>query len=274
MATDPAAPPVPALDGHVLLLYSSEEERQETLAAWVRRGLENNEKVICAATDAQIAQGTVLDILAAHGIDVGTAIAGDRLAMMPLQEFFRPGGLAGLVDQVLAEGFRRLRTAAEERTALTHLSAASLANAERGLDELCRSRPLSALCQYEQPAVAARRLAGLVGCHPSIRQHQVASFAVNGSLALAGEIDISNDLVVEMALAAAASGAAGTLRLDLRQVQFLGAAGLRALDAGTRRFRDDGGRVLLAEPGRQVEQILRITRMDQLKNMEIVGGQR
>jgi hypothetical protein len=34
-------------DGHVMLLYGSEPDRVSGLVSWVRRGLANNEKVIC-----------------------------------------------------------------------------------------------------------------------------------------------------------------------------------------------------------------------------------
>ena len=33
-------------DGHLLLLHHTEQERSSKLAAWVRRGLENDEKVV------------------------------------------------------------------------------------------------------------------------------------------------------------------------------------------------------------------------------------
>ncbi|MGO8886655.1 MAG: STAS domain-containing protein [Streptosporangiaceae bacterium] len=49
-----------------------------------------------------------------------------------------------------------------------------------------------------------------------------------------------------------------TFVLDLSRVGFLSASGCRALAAGTRRFRDAGGCVLLADPVPFVKQILRL----------------
>ena len=261
-------------DGHVLLLYSSETERAAALASWVQRGLDNHEKVICTGTDAQISAYSVLQLLTEHGIDVPAATAEGRLDVVALAEFYPPGGQAGVVDQALAEGFRGVRTAAQERDALTYLTHSCLAERERDLELLCQARPLSALCQYEQDPAAGGRLARILESHRNIRQLQLTSLAVNGSVALAGEVDISNDKVLEQALRTAASRVSGTLRLDMSQLGFLGAAGCRALEAGTRQFRDGGGHVLLLAPAPPVDQILRIAGTDQLRHMEIVRGER
>ena len=261
-------------DGHVLLLYSSETERAAALASWVQRGLDNHEKVICTGTDAQISAYSVLQLLTEHGIDVPAATAEGRLDVVALAEFYPPGGQAEVVDQALAEGFRGVRTAAQERDVLTYLTHSCLAERERDLELLCQARPLSALCQYEQDPAAGGRLARILESHRNIRQLQFTSLAVNGSVALAGEVDISNDKVLEQALRTAASRVSGTLRLDMSQLGFLGAAGCRALEAGTRQFRDGGGHVLLLAPAPPVDQILRIAGTDQLRHMEIVRGER
>ena len=273
MASEARSAAATGWDGHILLLYSSETDRMAAFASWVRRGLENDEKVVCAGTDAQISDRSVLGPLAGHGIDVTAATAEGRLAVLAVPEFYPPGGQAEIVDQALAEGFRRVRIAARERAAAMYLSRRALAQRERALELLCQTRPISALCQYEQASAAGDRLAELVGSHRNIRQFQLSSHCANGGMALAGEVDISNDKLLEHALAAAASRVSGTLRLDISQVGFLGAAGCRALDVGTRQFRDGGGHVFLLAPVPSVEQILRIAGMDQLKHMEVVRGE-
>jgi anti-anti-sigma factor len=60
--------------------------------------------------------------------------------------------------------------------------------------------------------------------------------------------------------------------LDLSRVGFLSASGCRALAAGTRRFRDAGGRVLLADPVPFVKQILRLAGVDRLMHLQLAGG--
>jgi hypothetical protein len=46
-------------DGHLLLLHHSEQERSAKLAAWVRRGLENDEKVIYTEVDGRSDKGSI-----------------------------------------------------------------------------------------------------------------------------------------------------------------------------------------------------------------------
>lgn len=262
-------------DGHILLLYSSESERLAALAAWARRGLESDEKVIYTEARDTSPERTLVRLLQDDGVDAAAATAKGCLVVQSPAEFFPPGGQAGMLERALAEGYRGLRLSAQASSAITVMSPAAHNDVERAFDQLCRTRPVSALCQYEQRGMPGDRLQDVAESHLSggIRQRALSVGQQVGELVLAGEIDVSNHDILMCALRAAAEQASQTLRLDVSRVDFIGAAGCRALDDGTFRFRRQGGRVLLVEPKPWVERILRVARVDQLERIELVPSQ-
>ena len=266
-----------ALDwkGHLLLLHSAESEGVSALVTWIRRGLDNNEKVIFTEPRGEPAERSVGTVLRRHGIDVAAATAEGRLSMVPLPEFYPPGGQAERVERALAEGLRGLRMTAEAKAALTFLSWRAYMEIERGLDAISGTHPLSAMCQYEQALTIGDSLQEVTASHVGgIRERQLSTGADDGSLVLAGDLDMSSEQLLTYALEVATSRSPGPFRLDLSRVEFLGAAGCRGLDQGTRKFRNGGGRVVLAAPGPAVERILRLAGVDLLKNMDLARGWR
>jgi anti-anti-sigma factor len=262
-------------DGHILLLYGSEAERLSALAAWARRGLENDEKVIYTEARETPPERSVVRLLQDDGIDVASATAEGRLVVRPVAEGFPPGGQAGMLERALAEGYRGLRLSAEASSILTVMPQAAHIGVERDFDRLCRTYPLSAMCQYEQRVIAGDRLQDVTSSHLSggIRQRALSTAQRDGHLVLAGEIDVSNNDILTCVLRAAAEQASQTLRLDMSRVEFIAAAGCRALDDGTLRFRRHGGQVLLIEPKPWVERILRLARVDRLERIELIPVQ-
>ena len=259
-------------DGHILLLYGSESERLSALTAWARRGLENDEKVIYTEARETPPERTLIRLLQDDGIDAPAATAKGCLVVQPPAEFFPSDGQAGMLERALAEGYRGLRLSAQASSTLTVMPQAAHGDVERAFDQLCRTRPVSALCQYEHGGMPEDRLQDAASSHLSggIRQRTLSVAQHVGHLVLAGEIDVSNHDILMCALRVAAEQASQTLRLDVSQVEFLGAAGCRALDDGTFRFRRRGGRVLLIEPKPWVERILRVARVDQIERIELV----
>jgi len=247
-------------DGHILLLYGSESERLSALTAWARRGLENDEKVIYTEAGETPPERTLVRLLQDDGIDAPAATAKGCLVVQPPAEFFPSDGQAGMLERALAEGYRGLRLSAQASSTLTVMPQAAHGDVERAFDQLCRTRPVSALCQYEHGGMPEDRLQDAASSHLSggIRQRTLSVAQHVGHLVLAGEIDVSNHDILMWALRVAAEQASQTLRLDVSQVEFLGAAGCRALDDGTFRFRRRG------------ERILRVARVDQIERIELV----
>jgi hypothetical protein len=78
---------------------------------------------------------------------VAAATAEGRLEVLPLAEFYPPEGQVTVIERAPAEGFARVRMSAEARAALTFVPEPAHAAFEAAMDELCRTRPVSAMCQ-------------------------------------------------------------------------------------------------------------------------------
>lgn len=264
----------PALgwDGHLLLVHRSEAERSAKLAAWVRRGLENDEKVIYTEARGQQAEGSLLAVLRGNGVDAASAAAEGRLSVIPTPEFYPAAGQLPVVERALAEGYRGLRIAAEATTALTYLPWPAYMAVERGIDKVARTHRLSALCQYGTASVVKDHLPDVAGSHVSgIRERMLSTDGhVDGELILAGEIDMSNEELLACALRAAASRARETFRLDFRRVRFLSAGACRVIDEGTRQFRNGSGTVLLVGPTPMIANVLRLSGVASLDGMKLI----
>jgi len=264
-------------DGHLALLYGSEAERRTGLAAWVRRGLDLGEKVIYAEAPDVAAEDSVRVLLDEQGVDVAGAAADGGLAMLSLAEIYPPGGQVTVIERALAEGFTRVRLTAEAGAALGVLTESDYAVFEREMDELCRTRPVSALCQYERQATTELCLRKVVATHlAGIRDPGLRTGPAEDGIAFDGELDISNvDMfaaAVDAVVTANADAAPGLVRLDLGEVCFVDVAACRALVTSTRRFRRGGGRVLVIAPHPMVERVLQLLDVDRLPGFEIIGS--
>ena len=276
-----ASPPVggagsattgPEWDGHLLLLHDSDAERSAGVAAWVQRGLDLGQKVLYAeaATEREHA---VIAALEAHGVAAATAVAEGRLALLPLAEFYPTEGQRQVVDRALAEGFPAVRMSAGASAARTILSPGDYLSVERGMDELARSLPVSALCQYERSCTTGSRLRDAVGVHVrGIREGYFATDTGELGLVLRGEVDAGNAEVLEAAVTAFTDVPPRVLRLDVAELSFVDVAACRALVRGSRDFRASGGRVLLAAPTPPVERTLRLLGLGDLPGFQVNGG--
>ena len=261
-------------DGHLLLLHHSEQERSAKLAAWVRRGLENDEKVIYTEVDGRSDKGSLLAVLRENGVDAVAATAEGRLSIIGIPEFYPAGGPLPVIERALAEGYRGLRIAAEASTALTFLTWPAYMAIEREIDEITRTHPLSAMCQYGQAAAGDDRLPDVVASHlEGIREWLLSTGGgLDGELVLAGEIDVSNSELLACALREATSRAAEKFRLDLGRVDFLSAGACRAIAEATRQFRDDSGIVLLVGSQPPIASVLRLSGLAGLNGINLIGS--
>ena len=248
-------------DGHLLLLHRSESERQSRLANWVQHGLDRGEKVIY--TEAPPGR-SVLAVLSEQGIDVGAATAAGHLEVLPMSEFCQ----ADLVEQALDDGFPAVRVSTEAGQAVA--SEPSFADIEQAIERLCRAPQVSALCQYDRRVATGPVLDEVAGNHPTgVRETQLHTAERTRGLAIAGEIDFTNDEVLAATLKAATSSASGVFRVDLRRVTFVSAGGLRALATGTQAFRDQGGELVLVCPQPRVDRSLKLLAVDQLDHVVV-----
>ena len=143
-------------DGHLLLLHDSEAERLDGVAAWVHRGLALGEKVIYTEGSVDPAN-SLIAVLEARGLDASEAARDGRLAVLPLAVFYPPEGQRVVVERALAEGFSSVRMSAEARAARTMLSRRAYRGFEARMDQLTRTLPVAAMCQYGRSTTTPRR---------------------------------------------------------------------------------------------------------------------
>ena len=102
----------------------AEDEQLAGLAAWVCRGLDLGEKVICTEVPRR-PEDSLVALLEARGVDGAAAVRDGRLVVQPAAEFYAAEGHAAVVERALADGFPEVRMSAERRAALTVLSPAA-----------------------------------------------------------------------------------------------------------------------------------------------------
>ncbi|MGY1829655.1 MEDS domain-containing protein [Geodermatophilus sp. SYSU D01180] len=257
---------------HVLQLHRTEDEQLTGLTAWIRRGLDLGDKVVCTGPPPR-PEHSVVAALDARGVDAAAAVRDGRLVVLPAEDFYAAGGHAAVVDRALAEGFAGVWMAAEERAWLTVLSPAAHRVREQRMDELVCTRPVHTLCQYPHASTAGATLEDVLTVHRSGVQE--ATFATTrdlDGLALHGEVDRTNNAVLEAVLAAACRGASRVLWLDLAEVAHLDAGSCWRLEDATLAFRLDGGHVLLVAPQPPVELVLQLMEVDELPGVHVLTG--
>ncbi len=89
-------------------------------------------------------------------------------------------------------------------------------------------------------------------------------------LTLVGEVDMYSAPQVDAALNELVERGDVQVTIELGQVRFLDSTGLRVLVGGTRRLRDAGGSLTLANPTAMISRVLEITRLDEA--LHVVGG--
>ncbi|MGC9665414.1 MEDS domain-containing protein [Planosporangium sp. 12N6] len=266
-------PPGPEWDGHLLLLHGSEAERLSSLAAWICRGLDHGDKVVYAEVP-RTAGESVLDSPDGCGVEFAAAVADGRLVALPLERFYSRGDQESVVDQALAEGFRSVRMATEASATFGTESWSAYLDIERTIDRLCRTRPVSALCQYAHAATAPATLRELVAVHRARLRHSALNMASDPrGLVLSGEIDCGNADAFAAALAIASACGERMLRLDLTALEFMDVTACRQLLHASHGFRQAGGHVILEAPRWMVSWTLRLLGIDQFAGIDLLGGE-
>ena len=256
-----------------MLLYRTEDERREAVTAWVRRGLDLGEKVVYSEGDVP-PQRSLFTILESRGVDAASLASEGRLEVLPLDEFFPAKGQDRIVDRALAEGFASVRLSSEADAALTILSPDGYHKIEWNLDRMCRTQPVSAMCQYARSKTFGDAPRDAVAIHlTGVRESEFGTFPDEHGLALRGEIDLSNADVLAAAVEVATRPEEQVVCLDLGGLEFLDAAGCRVLVTGSANFRRTGGLMLLVAPQPQVERTMRLLGLDELPGVEIVGAE-
>jgi anti-sigma B factor antagonist len=87
-------------------------------------------------------------------------------------------------------------------------------------------------------------------------------------VAVRGELDLATAPTLEEYLVGALRQGGRRVVLDLEDLEFMDAAGLRVIVAAARRLRTDRGELLLRAPSQMTRKLLEITRLDQRLTIE------
>ena len=262
----------PGWDGHLLLLYGEETQRRAGVAAWVRRGLQLGAKIFYTEPREQPAAGSLAETLEDEPAALEAMERGQLETVPADPSAYDPAFMTHVVDGALSRGYTSVRWAGDASTARSLIPPARHHVVERATDRLCRSRPLSVLCQYATPE-AWHSVDSLVEGHSAgLRCRLFQAVRVDGGLAVAGELDVSNhEHLRELMASTTASRPGEPFVLDLCLVRFVDLAAARALLLGTRDLRD-AGRLLLRAPQPQVAELLRLVGVDRMDGIVVEGG--
>lgn len=256
-------------DGHLVLVHDSERQRRAGVAAWVRRGLDLGAKILYIEPRDVTAERSLLCLLKDDGVDAEEVVERGQLQVLRAEDdkVYRPAWFTKVVEEALAEGYPTVRWSGEAATAWSVLSPDVHAGVEVMTDELCRSRPVSVLCQYPS-RLGEATLQSVCAMHADgLRRALVQTTPITGGCAVAGEVDRSDARMLHLALAAASANThegQDQFVVEMSALDFLDVAGARALVTGTAAHRATGGTVCLRAAQPNVVHLLRLLGVDRL----------
>ena len=264
--------PTVGLEGHLALLHASERQRRAGVARWVCQGLDVGAKVVHVAHPDESAGGWLKGALRQRGTDVAGAIDRGQLQLMSLHAWAEsPTSQADIVEDALTEGFGSVRWSGEYGAAASSpWSGHAHAVCEWVTEELCRTHPVSALCQYpaDLPEETLRRVCAMHG--EGVREALLNTARIPNGLALSGEVDPSNAKLLRSALAAAtAEPGAGFFVVDLSGLEFLDVTAARAMVSGTAAQRGAGGIIRLRAAKPSVKRTIRLLALDRIPGVRL-----
>jgi anti-anti-sigma factor len=247
-------------DGHLLLLYATEQHRRAGVTAWVRRGLEIDAKIVYVESPDEPTERTLFQVLLEAHVDVTAAVGRGQLQVVGPGDGLGAAWQAHVVHEGLADGYPEVRVGGEAGTSWTVMSPPDHADAERAADQLCLALPTSILCQYAS-SLPASMLELVCSMHAAgVREARLQVVPTGEGVAVAGEVDVSNLQILRSALAAACTSTVGrreTFVVNLAGLDFLDVAGARMLVIGTSPLRGRGVVVRLCAAVPNVDRLLR-----------------
>lgn len=265
----------PSWDGHLVLVHDSEQQRRAGLAAWVRRGLELGAKIFYIEPADVTSDRSLVGVLKDHEIPADDAMARGQLQVFTADAAaYSTAWQESAIEEALAEGYPTVRWSAEAETAWSVMTPSAHADVEWATDELSHTRPVSILCQYPARLTPAT-LETVCAMHgDGVRESLVQISPIPGGVALAGEVDVSNERILRSSLMAAGASTAigrGCFVVDLSRLTFLDAAGARAFLSATAAHRGSGGSVLLRAAQPVVARVLRLLDVDRAPGIGLEG---
>lgn len=231
-----------AVHDHFCWVYDSDDEFDRLALEFITAGLRSNRKVLCFPTQAGFARLRSILLDAVDGFE--EAERAGRVSLEPAEKGYLDGGrfdadgrvhgFRALAEAAVAEGYDALAVLAENSLVLENpISREAWPAYEVRADLLIARMQLIGVCAFDARRCDAAALALLRSQHPVAGGTHVdpASFhahaTLDGGMALGGEIDFAVSPLIEQIAAGAAAERVGAL--DLAHLEFIDAAGMRAL---------------------------------------------
>jgi anti-anti-sigma regulatory factor len=270
---------------HACLTFSDADERLDIVAAFVRNGLEQGDKVVCL-TDT-LTPADLSAELAERGLPVEASTYSGQLEVAPSVSAYIAGGtfdptqvISGLrsrIDGALDAGYPGLRISADMVWALRPVGGLEqLLTFEVQFSELLATRRALAVCQYDREGFDSVSLAGASAAHArgvaAVTYHNDAVLRIcrqhiPPGVRIAGELDYRGLDALIRALGEAVR-LDGNVFLNLSQLRFIdvAAAGVILQTA----LGLSGGRVMTVVCQPTVGKVLRALSGDQLPTLRLV----
>jgi anti-anti-sigma regulatory factor len=233
------------LGDHLCLPFASDDEQREVLTTYIADGLRRGERVLYLAD--RTAPDAIGTWLTSQGVDTALAVASGQLRIRTAGQeesagIFDPEAVVTAISIEIGQARRDrcpgLRITGEMSWALRHLpSHPRLQQYEDGVAALF-SNELAAICQYDERLFDQASVRGLVARHPQVveadplhddrRLRIVPTFTPRG-LRVVGVVDTTTCDALAAALAFASRWAERNLHLNLRDLEFIDVAGVRAI---------------------------------------------
>jgi anti-anti-sigma factor len=272
-----------AAGDHACLVCASDDERWGLVSEYLRGGLERGERTIyitaehseeevrqALSPEANADELTVVPASVAHGYGAGGGF--DYVE--------RLGVWTGHAHAAVADGFSGLRVAVDMTWVdEVDLSLEQLVDYERWGTHLLRASPGTALCIYDQRRFHSHTLAraghahavrlGTAAARSPVFQSQLLTVSRSGpgAVVISGEVDAANVSALAHALESVVD-AQDALLMDLRELEFIDAAGLRAIHDMARRLHARGGELVLLSPPAVVGRMLPVLGVDDMMTLD------
>jgi len=160
---------------HLCFLYETEEEHRVVLTPFLRRGLEQGEKVVYI-TETR-AEETILGYLRDDGLEVEPYLARGQLTLRRADEVYLPDGcfdpermidlLRAETERALSEGCSALRATGEMTWVLRGAPGSErLVEYEGKLHKFLPGIQCLAMCQYDRRSCDAQMIMDMLSTHP------------------------------------------------------------------------------------------------------------
>lgn len=227
---------------HVCWQFGSDDEYAATLVSWVATGVERGERILAlsghVALDQQRAAVSDYGLRVDELVDSGQLVLQDARTALDAGSGFDSDsvldGYRAAAHRAVADGYTALRVMADLGWVLDGMATpAGLVDYEIRAEQLLADVPMVALCGYDTRVTPRQAADQVCAVHPACAHEGSQPFSAvleaDGSFRLTGEVDLVCGQVWRGVLDALTIGPGEELVLDLSELRFIDATGLRAL---------------------------------------------